>query len=339
MKKIVIPSSKCIPGMITAEPIIDLKTGTVIVAANQELTPSNIQNALNFVHTDIWVYLDSFNKVWNLSEKTLVSYQKYSDTLVSVIKGLDSDNLNAISDFEDYCQNLPIDFKANYSLIGCTNLIEQLDYDTYTHSLNVAFISLLICRLNNFDNDFTTSAIKAGLLHDIGMLNLSFNPFKLEKPWTSDQQMEYEKHPIFSYNMVNKLKDLDPAIGKAILAHHERCNNTGFPLHLSAPYISKLSKVLALADTYELLRNESHIFNVLKTLLVDETDAFDPQLVFTFCAYIATYFVGTYVVLSTGDIAEVVFINPVCVYRPIVKINEEFINLYDEPSIEIVSIK
>ena len=339
MKKIVIPSSKCIPGMITAEPIIDLKTGTVIVAANQELLPSTIQNVLNFVHTDIWVYLDSFNKVWNLSDETLENYQKYSDALVSVIKGLDSNNLNAISDFEDFCTNLPIDFKANYSLLGCTNLIEQLDYNTYNHSLNVAFIALLICRLNDFDSDFSACAIKAGLLHDIGMLNLSFNPFETPTPWTPEQQSEYEKHPIYSYNLISKLKDLDPAIGKAVLAHHERCNSSGFPLRLSAPYISKLAKVLALADAYELLRNESHIFNVLKTLLVEQTDAFDPQLVFTICAYVATYFVGTYVVLSDGSIAEVVFINPVCVYRPIVKINDQFINLYDTPSLEIVSIK
>ena len=339
MQKIIVPASKCISGMITAAPIIDIKTGTTIIPANHELTENSIKNTLNFLHTDIWVYLDSFEKVWGLSQESIESYQKYSNTLISIIKGLDSNELNAISDFENFTSNLPIEFKANHTLLGCTNLIEQLDYNTYNHSLNVAFISLLICRWCNFDNHFTTSAIKAGLLHDIGMLNLSFNTFETKEPWTPEQYAEYEKHPIFSYNIVSKLKDLDPMIAKAILAHHEHCDGTGFPVHISAPYINQLAKVLALADAYELLRNKSHIFSTLKTLLVDKITEFDPKLLLTFCTNIATYYVGTFVILNNGLIAEVVFINPVCVYRPIVKVNDQFINLYEDSSIEIVSIK
>lgn len=339
MQKIIIPVSKCIPGMITASPIIDLKTGTTIVAANQELTPNNIKNILNFIHTDIWVYLDSFEKVWNLSEETIESYTKYSNALISIIKGLDSIELHAIKDFDDLCTNLPLDFSSNHSLLGCTNLIQQLDYNTYNHSLNVAFIALLICRWCNFDDNFTMNAIKAGLLHDIGMINLSFNPFDTKEPWTGDQKTEYEKHPIYSYNIVSKLPDLDPMISKAILAHHEHCDGTGFPVHISSPYINQLGKVLALADRYETLRCKSHIFNVLKTLLVDHITEFDPKLLLTFCAYIATYYVGTFVILNNGLIGEVVFINPSCVYRPIVKINDQFINLYEDSSIEIVAIQ
>lgn len=339
MQKIIVPAAKCIPGMITASPIIDIKTGTVIVAADQELTPSNIKNILNFVHTDIWVYLDSFDKVWNLPPETIQSYKKYSKTLISVIKGLDSNDLNAISDFEDFCGNIPAEFKANYSLLGCTNLIEQLDYNTYNHSLNVAFIALLICRWCNFDDHFTACAIKAGLLHDIGILNLSFNPFETKEPFEAEQLSEYEKHPIYSYNLVNKLKDLDPMIGKAILAHHEKCDGSGFPIRITAPYINQLGKVLCLADEYERLHNKTHIFDVLKTLLVDKITEFDPKLLLTFCSYIATYFVGTFVILSNGLIAEVVFINPVCPYRPIVKINDRFINLYEDKNLDIVAIK
>lgn len=339
MQKIIVPVSKCIPGMITAGPIIDLKTGTTIVASDQELTPNSIKNILNFIHTDIWVYLDSFDKVWHLPEKTIESYKKYSETLISVVKGLESNNLNAISDFESFCDNIPVEFKANYSLLGCTNLMAQLDYNTYNHSLNVAFIALLICRWCHFDDHFTTCAIKAGLLHDIGIINLSFNPFNTKEPWTPDQISEYKQHPIFSYNVVSKLKDLDPMISKAILAHHERCDGTGFPVHLSSPYINQLGKVIALADQYELLHSKSHIFNVLKTLLVDHLTEFDPKLLFTFCSCVAMYYVGTFVILSNGLIAEVVFINPNCLYRPIVKINDRFINLYEEPSIEIVAIK
>lgn len=339
MQKIIVPISKCIPGMITAVPIIDLKTGITIIAANQELTSNSIKNITNFIHTDIWVYLNSFQKVWQLPAEIIENYKKYSDTLRSLVGILNSNEVIEIKDFEVFCNNLTLDFKANYSLLGCTNLIEQLDYNTYSHSLNVAFISILICRWCEFDEHFTACSIKAGLLHDIGILNLSFNPFDAKKPWSNEQILEYEKHPIYSFNITKKLVDLDPIIPKAILAHHECCDGSGFPIHISSPYITLLGKVLGLADRYELLRHKTHIFNVLKMLLVDYLTQFDPKLLLTFCSYLATYYIGTFVILSNGQIGEVIFINPNCLYRPIIKINETFLNLYENPSIEIISIK
>ena len=89
MQKIIIPISKCIPGMTTAGPIIDLKTGTTIVGQNQELTSEHIKNIQNFIHTDIWVYIDSFNKVWNLPSETIENYKKYTTALMTVVKQID----------------------------------------------------------------------------------------------------------------------------------------------------------------------------------------------------------------------------------------------------------
>lgn len=339
MKKMIVPASKCIPGMITANPVIDLKTGLTIIAANQELTPKHIQDILKFLHTDIWVYLDSSSKVWGITQETIQDYEEYSDKLLSIITDLDSNNLHAISDLEALSQSLPLDFSSNYKVIGCTNLIEQLDYNTYNHSLNVAFIALLICRWCHFDEDFTNCAIQAGLLHDIGLINLSFNPFTTLKPWTEEQTKEYHKHPVYSHNIVHKIKDLDPMIGKAILAHHECCDGSGFPLHITSPYISQLGKILAIADRYELMKKYPHIFSIVKTLLVDQITQFDPYLLLTFCNNIVNYYIGTYAVLSNGLIGEVVFIDPHCIYRPIIRVNDQFISLYENPSIEIVSLQ
>ncbi len=339
MQKIIVPISKCIPGMITAGPIIDLTTGTTIVGQNQELTADHIKNIPNFIHTDIWVYLDTFNKVWNLPPETIENYKKYSNTLMSVVKDVDDNNALNISDFNVLCDELLVDFNANYNLLGCTNLIEQLDATTYNHSLNVAFIAVLICRWSKLNEALIPSAIKAGLLHDIGLLNLSFDYFDPKLSMTDEQMAEYEKHPIYSYNMTRRLKDLDPAIPKAILAHHEHCDGSGFPVHISSPYISTLGKVLCIADAYDLLHRKYHLFDTIKILLTDMLTKFDPNLLLTFCTNIATYFIGSFVVLSTDEIGEVVFINPQCLYRPIIRINERFINLYEYPDISIISIQ
>lgn len=341
MQKIILPITKCIPGMITAQPIIDLKTGTTIIGQNQVLTEEFLNNLPNFIYNDIWVYLDSFTKVWNLPEKTIEDYKKYSNALSTVLGTLhnastDHANLN-LADFNQLCTQLTLDFKENYSLLGCTNLIEQLDYTTYAHSLNVAFLGVLICRWCNLGPDMEDMVIKTGLLHDIGMINLPTSFHKTEM--TPDEILEYEKHPIYGYNITSKIKGLSSEVSKAILAHHENCNGTGFPLRLSSPYISKLAKIISLADTYDLLHSQHHIFETLRMLLEDELTAFDPELLFTFCNNIANYYIGVFVKLNTGEIGEVVFINPKCIYKPIVKIGNRYINLFTEKQIYITEIE
>lgn len=341
MQKIILPITKCIPGMITAQPIVDLKTGTTIIGQNQILTEDFLNNLPNFIYNDIWVYLDSFTKVWNLPEETIENYKKYSKVLSLVLGNLDHSNathsiLN-LDDFEQLCTQLTLDFKQNYSLLGCTNLIAQLDYTTYTHSLNVAFLGVLICRWCNLGTNMEDLVIKTGLLHDIGMINLPTNSYKGEM--TADEISEYEKHPIYGYNITSKIKELSPEVSKAILAHHENCNGTGFPLRLSSPYISKLAKVIALADAYDRLHSEHHIFETLRILLEDQLTDFDPELLFTFCNTIANYYIGVFVKLNNGEIGEVVFINPKCIYKPIIKINKRYIDLYMEHGFYITDIE
>lgn len=341
MQKIILPISKCIPGMITAQPIVDLKTGTTIIGQNQVLTEEFLNNLPNFIYNDIWVYLDSFTKVWNLPEKTVENYKKYSHALTTVLghfqdAATQHTELN-LDDFNEYCNQLSSDFKDNYSLLGCTNLIAQLDYTTYTHSLNVAFLGVLICRWCNLGKDMENLVIQTGLLHDIGKLNLPTDSGK--KEMTPDEIMEYEKHPIYGYNITSKMKALNPEISKAILAHHENCNGTGFPLRLSAPYISKLTKIISLADTYDLLHNTHHIFETLRILLEDRLTDFDPELLFTFCNTIANYYIGVFVKLNTGEIGEVVFINPKCIYKPIIKLSNRYIDLFNEKQVYITEIQ
>ncbi|WP_054742582.1 HD-GYP domain-containing protein [Cellulosilyticum ruminicola] len=341
MQKIILPISKCIPGMITAQPIVDLKTGSTIIGQNQMLTEEFLNTLPNFIYNDIWVYLDSFTKVWNLPDEMIEKYKKYSEALTAVLGHFQDVAENHVDlnldDFNKYCSQLSMDFKENYNLLGCTNLITQLDYSTYTHSLNVAFLAVLICRWCKLGKDLENLALQTGLLHDIGKLNLL-------NPSTSDilspnELIEYEKHPIYGFNITSKIKDLNPEISKAILAHHETCNGTGFPLRLSAPYISKLTKIISLADAYDTLHNQYHIFETLRILLEDELTCFDPELLFTFCNIIANYYIGVFVKLNTGEIGEVVFINPKCVYKPMIRLNGRYINLFTEKQYSIIDLQ
>lgn len=338
MQKIILPVSKCIPGMITAQPIVNLQTGTVIVGQNQILTESTLEMIQNFIHTDIWVYLDSFNKVWDLPSETIENYRKYSHALKSVLGNPKEGTSVDMDELENICDSITTEFNSNHVLIGCTNLMKSLEENLYAHSMNVAFISVLIAKWIKLDPELFPNLIKAALLHDIGCINLPFSPISQRESFDKDMQAEYEKHPIYSYNIVSKIKDIDQSVAKAILAHHERTDGSGFPLKITAPYINTLAKIIGLADEYELLRTKHHIFDTLKILQTEMISKLDTYMLLTFCQTIANYYVGVYVTLSTGDIGEVVFINTTNVYRPLVKVKNKYIDLMDWPSIQIVSV-
>lgn len=337
MQKVILPISKCIPGMTTAQPIVNMHTGATIIAKNQVLTAENLSNISKFVHTDIWVYLDSFDRVWNLPSKTIENYKKYGNALSSVLENIKPDSTNNTEAFEDIYTQITDEFKDHHVLVGCTDLIKKLDHTVYTHSLNVAFLSMLICKWTHASSDTLSHTVKAALLHDIGNINLAFD---VTDPDTlsSEEYVEYQKHPIYSYNIVSKMKDLAPPITKGILAHHERCDGTGFPLKLTTHAINDVAKILAIADSFELLRKKHHIFDTLRILLTDQLTKFDTNKLLTFCHYIANYYIGVFVTLNTGEIGELVFINPLCIYKPIIKIKDQFINLYEENQLSIVEI-
>lgn len=60
-------------------------------------------------------------------------------------------------------------------------------------------------------------------------------------------------------------KKLDRRIKQAILTHHEHIDGSGYPLQLNGTKISKLSKILAIADTYNSFGNEKNSKTISQT--------------------------------------------------------------------------
>lgn len=339
MQKIIIPTSKCIPGMKTAQPIVDLFTGVTIIGKDQLLTEELIERIQKFIHTDIWVYLDSTDSVWHLPKEVIENYKQYSTKLEEVFGNISQNQPPTVSELEVFCSGICEDFTQNHTLLGCTNLMKELDYTTYRHCMNVAFLSMLICRWTKQPKEIIKSVLKAALLHDIGLINLPIGIEDNEERLTEEERIEYEKHAIYSYNISEKVQGLDQLVKQAILMHHEYCDGTGFPLRLTGDKIPLIAKIITIADTYERLHIKYHVFETLKQLSQERITQFDTDMVLTFCNNVANYYIGSFVTLNTGEIGEVVFINAKAFHRPMIKINNKFINLLTQTKYYIVSVE
>jgi HD-GYP domain-containing protein (c-di-GMP phosphodiesterase class II) len=64
----------------------------------------------------------------------------------------------------------------------------------------------------------------------------------------------------------------------------------------------------------------------------------DPRVTGAFLNNIAAYYLGDFVRLTTGELGEIVYINPRHISQPLVKIGTEFVDLSGNTSVKIVEL-
>lgn len=121
-------------------------------------------------------------------------------------------------------------------------------------------------------------------LHDIGKIAIPNSI--LDKPGrlTVEEWEAIKKHPEIGYRIALSSPEMAP-IAEAILHHHEHWNGNGYPLGLKGESIPILSRILAIADTYDVMVNgrsyqpavsPREVWEELKRCAGTQ---FDPQLV------------------------------------------------------------
>lgn len=229
---------------------------------------------------------------------------------------------------------------------GDGNLIEmmaRMKEDTeslYTHAINVGLLAQMLAKWVNCTQAEQERATVAGILHDIGILEI---PKGKRENFTYHDEMEtgiYEKHVIYGYNMI-KDQDIDQDIKQAVLSHHERIDGRGYPLRIKGANISKLGKIVAIADAYDTLTMASYgeeklsVFEALNKMESDGFRKYDSQLLIVFMTYIAESTIQSKVLLSDGSQGQIVMVNRNDVCNPVVKVNDAFVDLSKNKNLSI----
>lgn len=344
MQKIAIPLSESMPGMLIAEPIRNLDTGLVYVGENQELNADAIQKLkYNNIH-EIKIFVNTWDSVWKISKKTKEEYSKCTEKAKVLLNQIAYDNVVDFVAFKEIKDEIAKRFNNNYKIIGCINLFKVADGYTYTHSINVALLSTLIGKWMKYEKNLQDSLMLAGLLHDIGKMRIDKRILNKPDKLTDDEFEEIKQHPIYSYELLQDNKDIPLDVKVGILMHHERMDGSGYPYGVYNENINDIAKVLAIADTYDAMISERPYqkkrspFEVMQLMQTGIFGKLDPKILLTFLSNIATYYIGTYVTLNTGDVGEVVALNPLCLYRPMVRVQDRYIDMYTENAIQIIDI-
>lgn len=129
----------------------------------------------------------------------------------------------------------------------------SLDDYLYAHSVNVAIISGAIAIRMNLGYKELENVVFAALLHDIGKMDLPYSINTKTERLTQEEYLTMKLHPSMSVKKINEKGGVPEDIRKAILAHHENEDGSGYPNQLSGEQIPLWARIIHVADVYDAL--------------------------------------------------------------------------------------
>jgi len=209
------------------------------------------------------------------------------------------------------------------------NLVDIKTYDSYTfsHSVNVAILSILIGKSLNFNRTNLQKLGIGSILHDIGKTLIPEDILAKKGELTEDEYKIIKKHPRFGYDYL-KENDISPTAKNPILYHHERKDGSGYPKGITEDDMHDFTKIVAITDVFDALtsnrvyRKKWPTFKAINYLMSNTTDKFVLKMVKNFVRNLTIYPNGTQVKLSNGEKGIIKKQNPNYPTRPIVKIIE-----------------
>jgi excisionase family DNA binding protein/putative nucleotidyltransferase with HDIG domain len=123
------------------------------------------------------------------------------------------------------------------------------------HSTRVAKLCALIGREIGFRDDKIELLNMAGLLHDIGKLNVDDAILSKTDKLTRDEYKELKKHPQFGSEMVKDVEYLQ-IFSPIIQHHHEWYNGMGYPEGLKGNAIPLDAQIVGIAEAFDVIMNK-----------------------------------------------------------------------------------
>lgn len=174
--------------------------------------------------------------------------------------------------------------KTNFEscLTAFSSLVELRDRETEDHSRKVAQISVMIAESMKLSVDDIEQIKVAALLHDIGKIGISEHLLRMDTAEMNPNELsEYCRHALLGQSAIDSIEDMRQA-GVLIRHHHENFDGSGFPDRLRNGDIPLGSRIIALADCFDLtfagIRGDNAIEMTLQMMQSDLGGRLDSAL-------------------------------------------------------------
>ena len=167
-------------------------------------------------------------------------------------------------------------------------LMRNKDPQSHEHGERTALYAVALGHALGFDKEDLIDLHTAALLHDLGRLTLPATVVQKHGPLSAEDYALVQCHPRAGAEILTTLPWLQtPAVW--IAHHHERWDGSGYPYGLRGAFIPLGSRVLAVADTFDVILSQLPTFVIARNyqsaagqLKVVSASQLDPGLVALF---------------------------------------------------------
>lgn len=307
---------------------------------------------------------DATDELWRIKEERAIRLKERQERIIrcekqyttskeqisSIMKGIVGGNQHSIKDVATFAEHFSAYFLDDTdSTLQLLRLSPQSD-SIYYHSMNVAVLSMLLGREMGISAEEMKILCQGALLHDIGKSRIDKKVLLKEKGLTKPELDFLRLHPKYGVEILANSETF-PKIGLLIVyQHHEACDGSGYPKGIKAPDIHFLSRIVSIANIYDIHCNKRVAADcltpteALSYMFSSQRGILDERLLTTFIQCLGIYPPGTIVQFNNDSIGLVISVNPLNKLRPSVVLYDPevprkdalIIDVQDEPDLQII---
>jgi len=315
------------------QPLVQVNKPILNTAGINALVPVDVEDVV--IETSINISLLGQERpvgvpiTTGIGDELPIARKLYSDALDhvrsfvdDVRKGTDIDYRKATPLVENFIESV---FRNETAAITLFKL-RGFDEYTYTHSINVSLLAILLGKHLGMDKPTLLKLGLAGMYHDVGKARIPEAILNKPGKLTEAEFLIMKSHPLEGYKLMAKQPDLDPEILRAVVEHHERADGTGYPRALTGEAIGRFSRIIAVVDVYDALTSKRVYKDAMTPakalgMMYQWRDKdFTPQAIESFIRCIGVFPVGSFVKLTGGEFGIVASVNPLRPTKPEVKV-------------------
>lgn len=213
--------------------------------------------------------------------------------------------------------------------------------NSYFHIVNVTMLSLIVGKELGL-NDVELNHLGVGaMLHTFGYLKVPGKILRKTSPLNNVERKTYELYPQYGVQLAENLGTLPKPVIEIIGQHCECEDGSGYPNQLKGDQISKLSKIVAVANTYDDYCNNMQYSKLLTPYeamsYMYSQKKFDTNILSIFINRLGVYPPGTVVKLSDESCGGVIAINRDDPLNPTILIYDSKVPKDDAKIIDLAS--
>lgn len=255
-------------------------------------------------------------------KKVAQAYREKQKRVKNLTNDLRQSPANAIRDAGDVINDMLEGFDDDSDVLINLVSLSRDDHSHHCHSLNVTVLSLTIGHALKLPKGQLKLLGLGAMLHDIGKAAIPQSILLKKGKKTSSELKLLQSHTVVGARIAESLPDVEQEVVHVIRHHHELLDGSGYPSQLKGDQISKICRIVAIANIYDNLCNtadpkDAVIPKIAMAILYKRyKDKLDTKLVQYFIKTFGVYPPGTVVQLSDDSIALVVSVDPTSLLKP-----------------------